>query len=176
MGSCELKLLQLLWLMLPMMHLTTDHQCAQQEPLDLSWTAASAWPLLPCSQEEQISLSLWALAPYRMCCLPIWQGKLLGLKGVAKKPGGFINGHRSQNLIDNMWLTKGDQYFVSEGWLPKNSVSFCKATSFEQAFRRATSDSVLFAILIHHGLPGSVSNFSTAFVLGKLLTTHQTKT
>ena len=58
---------------------------------------------------------------------------------------------------------------------PKNSISFCKATSLEQAFIRATSVSVLLTIPIYLGVLNSTSNFSPAFVLGKILTMHQTQ-
>ena len=57
----------------------------------------------------------------------------------------------------------------------KNTIFFCKATSLEQVFIRATSVSVLLTIPIYLGVLNSASNFSPAFVQGKILTTHQTK-
>lgn len=55
METFEFNLLQLLYLVLCMVHLTTSHHSTQQEPLALSRTVASAWPLLRCSPGAQIS-------------------------------------------------------------------------------------------------------------------------
>lgn len=57
----------------------------------------------------------------------------------------------------------------------KNTISFCKATSLEQAFIRATSASVLLTIPIYLGVLSSTFNFTPAFVQGKILTMHHTK-
>lgn len=80
----------------------------------------------------------------------------------------------SQNLTDNVWLTgKENRCCLFKGW-PPNGYPYCRqATFLKQAFIRATSLPVLLTVPIDHGLPGSTSNFSPAFVLGKILTINQ---
>lgn len=53
------------------------------------------------------------------------------------------------------------------GWPSKEYLYLLQATSFQQAFIRTTSVSVLLAIPIYHGHLGFASKFSPAFVLEK---------